>query len=636
MKRYLKFLFFVQFLFLISTISIYSQPTTRQDAVWARSTTETITLDGKLNEASWAKADSIQITYGISSGLPTSGWNTDGFSNPSGYFDTTRATLKFLSQDNQLYIAFIVPDSSIGGDLWPGPAWWDGVLMNVKDIRTIPVGREEIFPSWLGTDTTSPTGVGVGPRYSYFGPFRDQRTASQIAKWDMGYTIQGTSNQDTTSGGGVAADTGYVFEMRINLDSLGYNTNQTNGDIVGTNIQIYDCDWYFLNIPAKRTVGRAWWQHPWSDQNENTGRIYIRPDVTIDSGPAPEIEPDVALPNGASKSDPDIDGDLSDPVWAGAYSLQINFGDTTNMRSYPGIGKNLSGWFEAAPNPQPDVLDPVKSTIKMFFKDNYLYMSANVADALIEGGSTNQDNKDGVRLILGLRDSTNGDHAMVFLNLLADFDSSGNAKADEDLDSLVSRGEATLAMKVDGTINDNSDIDNGYTIELKVDLTALGYSMDLGDHLLFGGVCVLDRDEFDDPAQNYGSRTWFYKENKGAGPTAWMYMDPNKLVTDVNDAKNNIIPATMELYGNYPNPFNPSTTISYSIPKEGDVNLLVYDVLGQLVSTINLYHQTSGVHVYKFNASTLASGVYFYRLTLNSGSNKQNLLSKTAKMILLK
>ena len=70
--------------------------------------------------------------------------------------------------------------------------------------------------------------------------------------------------------------------------------------------------------------------------------------------------------------------------------------------------------------------------------------------------------------------------------------------------------------------------------------------------------------------------------------------------------------------------------------KEGDVNLLVYDVLGQLVSTINLYHQTSGVHVYKFNASTLASGVYFYRLTLNSGSNKQNLLSKTAKMILLK
>ncbi len=353
MKRYLKFLFFVQFLFLISTISIYSQPTTRQDAIWARSTTETITLDGKLNEASWAKADSIQITYGKSSGLPTSGWNTDGFTNPSGYFDSTRATLKFLSQNNQLYIAFIVPDSSIGGDLWPGPAWWDGVLMNVKDIRTIPVGREEIFPSWLGTDTTSPTGVGVGPRFSYFGPFRDQRSASDIAKWDMGYSVQGTSNQDTTSGGGIVADTGYIFEMRINLDSLGYNTTQTDGDIVGTNIQIYDCDWYFLNIPAKRSVGRAWWQHPWSDQNENAGRIYIRPDVTIDSGPAPEIEPDAVLPNGVSKSDPNIDGDLSDSVWAGAYTFQINFGDTANIRSYSGIGKNLSAWFEAASNPMP-------------------------------------------------------------------------------------------------------------------------------------------------------------------------------------------------------------------------------------------------------------------------------------------
>jgi len=637
---------FTRYLFILVLFIPFLSPLTeaqapkRQDAVWARETSEPIVLDGKLNEASWAEADSIHITYGVSSGLPTSGWNTDGYSNPDGYFDTVRATVKFLSHNNQLYIAFIIPDSSIGGHDWPGPAWWDGVLMNVKDIRTIPVGRKEIFPSFLFTDTSSSytggRGKGAGPRYGYMGPYQDQLTDSMRAAmgWDMGYSIQGTSNDDSTP------DTSYIFEMKINLDSLGYNTTQTNGDIVGTNIQIVDVDWYWQSDPARRTVGKAWWQHPWSDQNENAGRIYIRPDVTVNSGPAPEIPPDVVVPNGTNEPDPVIDGNLNEAVWNGAYSFKIKYGDTTNIRSYPGLGKNMSAWYEVstAPTPVtplPQVLDPSDATVKMFFKGNYLYLGATVADQLIEGGATNQDQKDGVRFILGLRDSINSDHVMQFLNLLADFDSSGNPKADEDLDTLVKQGIATLGMKVHGTVNDNTDIDTGYTVELKIDLSKLGYPNGLGDHLLFGGVDVLDADVFDNPANNYGTRTWFFKENKDGGPTAWMYMDPNVL-TGVKSGSNKIIPDNLVVYGNYPNPFNPSTTISYSTPTTGEVELSVYNTLGQLVSKVNLYHQTSGIHVYSFNASNLASGVYFYRLTLKSNSNGQNYLSKTSKMLLLK
>ncbi len=631
MYKFLKYLFYsaLLFIFFVPTVKAQNSAPKRQDAVWARETTEPIVLDGKLNEASWAKADSIQITYGMSSGLPTSGWNTDGYNSLTGYFDTTRATLKFLAEDNQLYIAFIVPDSSIGGDLWPGPAWWDGILMNVKNIRSIPVGNEEIFASWLGTDSTTPTGVGVGPRYGYFGKFRNQRSAADSVMWDMGYVVKGTTNDDSTP------DTGYVFEMRINLDSLGYNTTRTDGDIVGSNMQIYDTDWYFLADHTKRAVGRAWWQHPWSDQGVNTGRIYIRPDVTVNSGPAPEIAPDVIVPNGSSNTDPTIDGDLSDAVWKGAYTFKIAYGDTANIRSYPGIGRSMSAWYEASSVvPKPQVLDPSDATIKMFFKDNYLYLAADVKDQLIQGGAVNQDDKDGVRFILGLRDSVNADHEMSFLDLLADFDSSGNAKADEDLDTLVKQGAATLAMKVDGTVNDRTDIDVGYTVELKIDLTKLGYPNGLGDHLLFGGVDLLDFDSFDDPANNYGTRTWFFKENKGGGPTAWMYMDPN-IFTDVKDNPGSQAPASLVLYGNYPNPFNPTTTISYSIPNTGEVNLLIYNSIGQLVSKINLYNQTSGRHVYQFKGGALASGVYFYRLSLKP-NNGQSYLSKTAKMILLK
>ncbi len=641
MSKYIKYTFYSLLLLFVFKPAVNAQsiPPTRQDAVWARETTEPIVLDGKLNEASWAKADSIHITYGASSGLPTSGWNTDGYPNPDGYFDTVRATVKFLSHNNQLYIAFIVPDSSIGGHDWPGPIWWDGVLMNVKDVRTRPVGRKEIFPSFLFTDTSSSytggRGKGAGPRYGYMGPYQDQLTDSAIKAmgWNMGYTVQGTTNDDSSP------DTGYVFEMQINLDSLGYNTTQTNGDVVGTNIQICDVDWYWQPDPAKRAVGKAWWQHPWSDQNENAARIYIRPDVTVNSGPAPEIPPDLVIPNGAKDTDPAIDGNLNEAVWNGAATFKIKYGDLATVNSYTGLGKSMSAWYEVSTSnpptdPPPQVLDPADATVKMFFKGNYLYLGANVADQLIEGGATNQDQKDGVRFVLGLRDSVNSDHVMQFLNLLADFDSSGNPNADEDLDTLVKQGIATLGMQVHGTVNDNTDIDTGYTVELKIDLTKLGYANGLGDHLLFGGVDVLDADVFDNPANNYGTRTWFFKENKGTGPTAWMYMDPNVL-TDVKNNSAKTVPENLVLFGNYPNPFNPSTTISYSIPKTGEVTLSIYNTLGQLVSSLNLYHQTAGTHVFEFNANKLASGVYFYRMTLKANQGG-SYLSKTSKMILLK
>jgi hypothetical protein len=626
-------LFLSCILLFIYQISIKAQAPARQDVVWARSTTETINLDGKLDEASWSKADSIRIVYGQSSGLPTSGWSNDGYANLSGNPDSVHATLKFLSQNNQLYIAFIIPDSSIDGHDWPGPAWWDGVLMNVKDIRTIPVGREEIFPTFLFTDTTTGGGVGSGPLFGYHGKFRNQRTAAETNMWDMGYVIHGTSNKDSAD-----VDTGYVFEMRINLDSLGYNTTGTNGGIVALNISIYDCDWYFQGNPIKRAVGRAYWQHAWSDQNDNVGRVMISPDVTVNSGPAPEVPPDVVVPNGAKDTAPAIDGDLSDPVWNGAYTFKIKYGDTANIRSYPGVGNLMSAWFEANINnssPVPEVLDPGEATVKMFFKDNFLYLSADVKDQLLQSDNTNQDKKDGVRFVLGLRDSVNADGQMVFSNLLADFDSTGKAKGDEDLDTLVKQGAATLAMKIMGTVNNKDDIDTGYTVELKLDLTKLGYASDLGDHLLFGGVDLLDADSFDDPANDYGSRTWFFKENKGAGPTAWMYMDPN-VFTDVKDNQSNVLPGSIVLYGNYPNPFNPSTSLSYSIPRAGEVTLLIYNILGQQVSNMSLLHQTAGLHVYKFDASSLASGVYLYRIKLSSGDKSQEFLSKTGKMVLLK
>lgn len=69
-----------------------------------------------------------------------------------------------------------------------------------------------------------------------------------------------------------------------------------------------------------------------------------------------------------------------------------------------------------------------------------------------------------------------------------------------------------------------------------------------------------------------------------------------------------------ELKQNYPNPFNPSTKISYSIPKEGTVTLKIYDLIGQEVKTLVSEMKQAGSHEAEFNAGSLASGIYFYRL----------------------
>jgi hypothetical protein len=65
---------------------------------------------------------------------------------------------------------------------------------------------------------------------------------------------------------------------------------------------------------------------------------------------------------------------------------------------------------------------------------------------------------------------------------------------------------------------------------------------------------------------------------------------------------------------NYPNPFNPATTISYQLPESGPVALMVFDVLGRVVRTLVNQEQPAGRHTVTFDASDLASGVYFYRM----------------------
>jgi hypothetical protein len=80
------------------------------------------------------------------------------------------------------------------------------------------------------------------------------------------------------------------------------------------------------------------------------------------------------------------------------------------------------------------------------------------------------------------------------------------------------------------------------------------------------------------------------------------------------DDDNANLPLQFELKQNYPNPFNPSTTISYTVDKAMDLVFEVYNVSGQMVERVDLGRKSAGTYSFTYHGSTLASGVYTYRL----------------------
>lgn len=85
------------------------------------------------------------------------------------------------------------------------------------------------------------------------------------------------------------------------------------------------------------------------------------------------------------------------------------------------------------------------------------------------------------------------------------------------------------------------------------------------------------------------------------------------ITTDISDNRTSVI-KDYNLMQNYPNPFNPTTTISFAIPNRSNVELVIYNVIGEKVAGLISKEMTAGYHSINFDASHMVSGVYFYRL----------------------
>jgi thiol-disulfide isomerase/thioredoxin len=143
----------------------------------------------------------------------------------------------------------------------------------------------------------------------------------------------------------------------------------------------------------------------------------------------------------------------------------------------------------------------------------------------------------------------------------------------------------------------------------------------------------------------YNNMTYYFQRWEGTGNGSYTGPEPSVQITMNNviaetcvwdtippigvKGLGNEIPKTYSLNQNYPNPFNPATIIKYALPVSGYVTLKIYDILGNEVYTLDDSYRKAGYYEVLFDASNLASGVYFYKLVTDR-------YIATKKMLLIK
>lgn len=605
--------------------------TARTDVLWARTTAgAAITLNGILNEPAWANAETIVLKYARPTARPGSGWKSEGLNVVS---DSLSAVLKFLVVGNRLYMGATIADSSVGGS--GDFNVFDGLLMQLKDRASAerPTPPAEYFYSWWYPEDPNALVAGKAPafigRWGTFPPAGQVRTPAQIDAWDAVTVVNGTTNSDTSP------DNGYTVEMMFNLTPMGYDVTDADGDIVEFNISVYDCDWRWP--PTGRTSStRTWFQGPWGNSpGYNTARIHSRPTVTINSGAAPFIQPELIIPNGGNYIAPVINGALTEAVWQNAPSFDMRYGDGPLRDTYPSIGPYRAGQYQPPVNGgEAFVADPADATVKYFFRDNRLYLGFDVRDQVVQYHPS-FDRWDGFLISINEYSASEpNDHVLQGRRLSFQVGPTGAPLTADYLTTLADTlGGAQLGLLLKpGTTVDTlgQTPDVGYTAELSIDLTKLGFPPGLGDHVVFLGLNLLDGDSFIPFTDSYGTRTWWFREYENTSGPVWAYLDPSSSVVDVPASAT---PAAFSLIGASPNPMTRFATLHFAVPRPSEVSIRVFDVLGREVESRSLGRFGPGLQTAPINASDWAAGVYLYRLQMADPETGTPMASFSGKLM---
>ena len=610
------------------------------DQVFAREIGDaTITLDGTLDEPEWDSAETIVLEYGETDFWPGGGWDTlGGPYNLDAPTDPASGTLRFLRKGNMIYVGLEAADKSIGGtrDFFQH----DGLVMAMQDIRK----RDDFFSrveadtsfipnygnrsnniallySWLnrgvGSLEAGQDTVGQAPTVDGSilldrrGP--DERIDSDLMA--ISYTIDGVANDDFNGNATPTEDVGYVMELSFNAETLGFDLD--SGDAVPMTFGLYDLDYVWPANDDLRYRTRAWFQNPWGDFAWGVSYVVGAPDVTVSSGPVPETAPDLLVPMASGIT---VDGRLDESAWDGDAPVSLQYQMTEEeLDELPGPGPLNTHWFRPGSDETVPVVDPSTGDFRFAYEGTTLYVSLDSDDAAISGNTVSEARNDGFRVIIrDLAPESMRSEATRFegLQFMAVVDSLGTVTLLQD--AADNDGVTAAAfLKGGSTSADPSDIDEGYSIEMSIDLSQVGINMSRG--VFWIGANYFDGDDLDPAENSYGTRTWWLNERGGGspGPAARAFLAGSMIVASETGPDGDDV---LRALGNAPNPFSATTQVRYELARASTVTVEVYDVLGRQVQTVEAGLQAPGNQSATVNASALSAGSYIYRVRLDDGT----------------
>jgi len=164
----------------------------------------------------------------------------------------------------------------------------------------------------------------------------------------------------------------------------------------------------------------------------------------------------------------------------------------------------------------------------------------------------------------------------------------------------------------------------GYNVEASIPWSTIGVSAETLDEIGFD-VAVDDDD-------NGGSRecavaSIFTSDNAWHNPSVFGSIPLVRSTAIIEGGGGGrSAPSEFALEENYPNPFNPETTISYTLPKTAGVELRIYDIKGNIVETLVNCTQNAGRYSVSFQGKNFSSGIYFYKIKADNYNNVKRML----------
>ncbi|MDP1995198.1 MAG: sugar-binding protein [Ignavibacteria bacterium] len=321
------------------------------------------------------------------------------------------------------------------------------------------------------------------------------------------------------------------------------------------------------------------------------------------------------------------DGDLSEWTTSGVPEIRIIRSEGTGFDAPSGLHDGDADY---------------SLVTYLAFDQDYLYFAADVTDDVYSWTLRHGDPwmNDAINLYIGLYDAnTTGSFSSYKRGATPHYE----IRFDEE--RVTTANSDSLAYNLEPHSNyyfGQKALTSGYYIEAKIALTDLatkrnaGYTGDLDEvfHPVEGmqigiDLSCNDRDLGADRELVF-CYSPFNNDQSWSNPSLWLWTwIGNKMTVGVEDETNNTVVNSFNLAQNYPNPFNPSTKISYALQNPELVTLRVFDVLGREVATLVNQYQSAGNHTVSFDANSLASGMYFYKLEAGS-------FQSIKKMMLLK